>query len=455
VTEVAPVQGFRVSRVVRSISRGGFGRVEEVELEDGSRVARKTFDPQGWIAADTDAREQARRRFVREVSVQSHLDHPHVMPILHAELTASPPWFLMPLADRSLVEQIRDDRANTTITLEPLTQMLAGLEELHRLGYVHRDLKPPNVLRLDGRWVITDLGFVLPPSGSTVSLTRTVSAWGTEEYAAPEARTEFHTVRAEADVYSVGCILHDYVLQTPRVPYAQCTDTGPLGVVIEKCTASRPRDRFRDVAALRSALVLMLGAQPTATAGPQVAAWIDELRNDPTAITEQRWEEIARYVDVNGSTQDAGLLLYALDGPQIVACYERSEADFQRLSAVITRWVREGNFDFEFCDVLGARLARIFERGGTREKADSILAAFHLGYSHNRWAIMRLFFRLAAASLPTEIAERLSIEFLAIGWQARVMLEHLERGIGATRTSLHPLLQVAVDQIDSPGPPAF
>jgi len=39
------------------------------------------------------------------------------------------------------------------VTLEPLLHILAGLEELHRLGYVHRDLKPPNVLRVGDQWM--------------------------------------------------------------------------------------------------------------------------------------------------------------------------------------------------------------------------------------------------------------------------------------------------------------
>ena len=451
-----PEPRFLVREVVRPINRGGFGRVDEVIMENGERLARKTFSPHPSIAHDPDICEKARKRFVREVAVQAQIDHPHVIPILHSELQSDPPWFLMPLAGRSLEDQIQDDRRDNMVRLEPLTQMLAGLEELHRLGFVHRDLKPLNVLHVGGRWMLSDLGLVLPPSGTTTALTGPHSAWGSRPYAAPEVMVSFHTVTAAADIFSVGCILHDYVAGTARVPHAQCTHPGQLGGAIEKCTAPRPRDRFPDVSALRNALVMVLGAHSSAApAGPQVAEWLANLKDAPGDLDEDSWADIARFVDVQNASSDAGLLLYAIDGPQIVACADCTESAFLRLAAVITRWVKEGSFGFEFCDVLGARLARIFERGGTREKSDAVMAALHLGFSHNRWTVMRLFFRLASASLPSDVADRLSIELLALGWTAELMIERLETAIGASRGSLHPLIQAALAQLEPPESPAF
>jgi len=60
------------------------------------------------------------------------------MPIIEHDLNASPPWFTMPLASRSFAAKIAEDRSRASST-RSLAGDLAGVEELHRLGYVHRD----------------------------------------------------------------------------------------------------------------------------------------------------------------------------------------------------------------------------------------------------------------------------------------------------------------------------
>jgi len=58
-------------RVIREIDRGGFGIVEEIELDNGEHVARKTFNPS--IPLSASERQKAENRFRREVNVQSNL----------------------------------------------------------------------------------------------------------------------------------------------------------------------------------------------------------------------------------------------------------------------------------------------------------------------------------------------------------------------------------------------
>src|SRR5689334_8302188 len=94
-------------KVVRLIDRGGFGVVHEVEIPDGQRLARKSFDPQ---VGTLEEREKLRKRFAREVRIQSQIQHPNVMPILAHDLDASPPWFTMPLATRSFAQKLDEDR---------------------------------------------------------------------------------------------------------------------------------------------------------------------------------------------------------------------------------------------------------------------------------------------------------------------------------------------------------
>jgi len=116
---------------IRTIDRGGFGVVDEVEDSDGRRLARKSFSPR---QGDPLEEEKLRKRFIREVSVQSRIVHPNIMPIVDYDLGVATPSFTMPLASCSFAEQIGKDRANGQVAPAPWQDILSGVEELHRLG---------------------------------------------------------------------------------------------------------------------------------------------------------------------------------------------------------------------------------------------------------------------------------------------------------------------------------
>jgi len=62
------------------------------------------------------------------------------MPVLAEDVPANPPWFTMPLADRSYAAKIAEDHAVGGFDPSPWQDILSAVEELHRLGFVHRDL---------------------------------------------------------------------------------------------------------------------------------------------------------------------------------------------------------------------------------------------------------------------------------------------------------------------------
>jgi serine/threonine protein kinase len=173
------------------------------------------------------------------------------MPIVESDLNASPPWFTMPLASRSFRAKIEEDRGLGTVDTKPWQDILAGVEELHRLGYVHRDLKPENILLLDNTWVLSDFGLILPTARETTILTSSKSAYGSQYYAAPEQAQDFRNTPEQADIFALGCILHDAVDPAPlRVPFAQIRIGGLYGPLLEKCTEVQPRKRLPSIAAL-------------------------------------------------------------------------------------------------------------------------------------------------------------------------------------------------------------
>lgn len=202
-----------------------------------------------------DERAKLKRRIEREVRIQLQLNHPNIMLILEAHLDEDPPWFIMPLASDSYVNKIATDKASGVIDPEPWADFLAGIEKLHRLGYVHRDIKPQNILLLGDDWVLSDFGLILPTMRDTTVLTGIGSAYGSRNYAAPEQAMDFRNTPEQADIYALGCILHDLVEQNPaRIPFAQIRCGGSYGPIIEKCTEVDPRRRFPNIASLRSVL---------------------------------------------------------------------------------------------------------------------------------------------------------------------------------------------------------
>src|SRR5688572_5963672 len=176
------------------LARGAFGRVEVARLGNGTKVARKIFDPLPEVLKASDE-EKLLRRFRREVAFQSRfakLNPALFLPVLEAHLDATPPWFLMPLATRSLVDELKEARDSAVIPRKAFADILNGLDELHGMGYVHRDLKPANILLHNDVWKLADFGLILPANPST--LTSAMSKWGADAYCAPEQMIDFHGV---------------------------------------------------------------------------------------------------------------------------------------------------------------------------------------------------------------------------------------------------------------------
>src|ERR1700733_7792763 len=220
-------------KVLNIIATTHFGRVERVQLEDGTVAARKVFAPSAEITQGASA-DKLRRRFAREVRIQAELPVALFIPVLHKDLDADPPWFVMPLADRTLAEALGTIHGEEV--LRALDEILDSIERLHSLDFVHRDLKPSNILRHDGRWKLSDLGLVLPMASTSTKLTSHKSSWFTLGYCAPEQYAEFGSSTPAVDIYAFGCILHDLFEKGTRVPLQRATAAGPIGAVIEKCT---------------------------------------------------------------------------------------------------------------------------------------------------------------------------------------------------------------------------
>jgi len=430
-------------RIIREIFHGGFGRVEKVETDSGEVVARKVFDPQLGILAATN-RDKLRRRFRREVMVQSSLKGHAFLPILKYDLDCGSPWFIMPLAKRNFGKEIATAREEGRSLTDEIADILNAIEELHSCGFTHRDLKPQNILLHEEIWKLSDFGLVLPVVSATTTLTSTGSAWGSVLYCAPEQALDFKHATQQVDIYSFGAILHDIYGDGPgaRVPYQQHTCAGPVGPVIERCTATNPNKRFKSVAALRSALLTVLSSPRALNASPTATDWVEKLENLPNWDASTAFA-FNRFMAREATSDDQTAVCLALDEERLASIHEIDPDLWHTVAFVYCEWA-QGSFDFSYCDVVAARLERIFALGSLECKAAVVLATAKLGESHNRWFVMECLFRMCGSVVGDRLAERIAIEIIAE--EAQDNFSRCAEGIGLTIDDYHPRIAQVLRQ---------
>jgi eukaryotic-like serine/threonine-protein kinase len=434
------------------ISETNFGRVERFQHTDGNHYAVKFFAPRAGVFT-ADELVKLKQRFAREVKVQRELDSTMFIPIVNADVVADPPWFIMPLAEKTLTDHFPAMRADNNEMLKTLGQILDALALLHSLGYVHRDLKPANILLHQGRWKLSDFGLVLPaPSGST-KLSSTMSAWGTRDYCAPEQTVEFGKVTAAADIYAFGCILHDLFDGNQRVPHLRQTCFGPLGAIIERCTETKPEKRFKSLNGLREAIFGVLAMQPrpilnapTSRADEQLAVKVSAMETMSDADIEELAHFLNGLADPAGATQ----IFTAMNDERITLLHQRNPDAWQDFALKYCEWAGSAGFDWNYCDVLIERLARIFALGTVEVQATSMLAAARLGRGHNRFYVMNRVVNLCGPTLPDNVAHRIAIEILAA--EAQDDFHGCATVVHRQPSEYHPRIAAAIPVVPPPPP---
>ena len=204
------VAGYRIGAL---LGRGGMGVVYRARDHDLERdVALKVIAPE--LVEDA----HVRTRFLREARAAAAIEHPHVIPVHAGGEQDGVAFLAMRLVNGDdLRTLVRREGALPVARACGLIEQAAGaLDAIHEAGFVHRDVKPGNLLvdRSDHLY-LTDFGLVkhlLTSDGAS----RTGGWVGTVDFMAPEQIRGGH-VDARADVYSLGCVLH-YLL-TGHVPF--------------------------------------------------------------------------------------------------------------------------------------------------------------------------------------------------------------------------------------------
>ena len=265
-------------RLVRVLGRGGMGIVYLAEhLPTGASVALKTILPKARLGPTALA------KFVREADIVRQLDHPGIVRFRDSGTAGGMAWFAMEFvagADAQAVAE-RDRPLATGRAVGWVVQALEALAHAHDRGFVHRDVKPANLLvatGADGAEVVkvADFGLARAYEASPLSgLTLTGSAGGTPPFMPPEQVLDMRGVKPPADQYSVAATLywllagtHVYppsgsveelfgrILQTDPVPLTDHRPDLPAGLVtaIHRALARDVAARFPDCRSFAVAL---------------------------------------------------------------------------------------------------------------------------------------------------------------------------------------------------------
>ncbi|WP_285774016.1 serine/threonine protein kinase [Microtetraspora sp. NBRC 13810] len=196
-------------RLLRRLGEGGMGVVHLATDPQGREVAVKV------LRAEVAGDDVARRRLAREVETMRRVRSEHIAEVLDADVTGHRPYIVTRyVPGRPLDDLVKQDGP---LDLEGVLKVAGGvasaLAAVHSVGVIHRDLKPGNVLIVDGEPVLIDFG--IAQAVDATRLTQTGMFIGTPGYLAPEI-IEGQVAGPEVDVHAwAGTLLYACSGQPP------------------------------------------------------------------------------------------------------------------------------------------------------------------------------------------------------------------------------------------------
>ncbi len=215
--------------IERILGQGGFGVVylgldEQLQRKVAIKVPRPQFVE----------RPEDREIYLKEARTVAGLEHPNIVPVHEVGSTPDFPIYIVSkyIVGQDLAAHLKSETFNSGKAVQWMIDIADALREAHRKGFVHRDVKPQNILiDQDDRVYLVDFGLALADQ----DVGKRLPAGGTPAYMSPEqARGEGHRVDGRSDLFSLGIMF--YEMLCGRRPfqgdshlelYEQITDLDP------------------------------------------------------------------------------------------------------------------------------------------------------------------------------------------------------------------------------------
>ncbi|HEU5041542.1 MAG TPA: protein kinase [Gemmatimonadales bacterium] len=371
--------------VERELGRGGMASVWlGRDLRHDRPVAIKVLHPElaGAIGVD---------RFLREIRLTAHLQHPNIVPVLDSGLLQDAdgtvlPWYAMAyIPGESLRARLERERhLPVEQALRIIEGAAAALTAAHRQGVVHRDIKPENLLVAGDQVYVADFGIakaVIETAGER--LTSTGLALGTPVYMSPE-QAAAQPVDARSDQYSLASVLYEMLAGEPPFtgPTAQAVVARRLAETPRPVRTVRPSVPPEVEAAMLRALERIPGDR-----FPDVAGFAAALRRQATDSAIPARRRPLRILQVLG----VALLLGALAAGGWRLSHRQDAAPPARDPEVVALY-RRGVRSYDLRSATGARegiaaLREAVARDSTYTEAWSALARAYVRAAERRFVV--------------------------------------------------------------------
>lgn len=153
-------------------------------------------------------------RFLREIKVTEGLHHPRVLPVLDSGECQGQLYFVAPFMDGGTLRQRleREPQLPLDVAITIACTVAEALAYAHAQGFMHRDVKPENILFSGNEVCLADFGIARAIERSIADTTTTTGiARGTPAYMSPEQATAAHNYDGRSDIYSLACVLYEMI----------------------------------------------------------------------------------------------------------------------------------------------------------------------------------------------------------------------------------------------------